>query len=357
MTTKLESLFWMDDLGTARSVPLDGLGKLAESNSIMFAGELVEELAAQLGLELLEPPALKRLDAWHSELNIGYVAKASHLKNESRPDFFVNLDRRSAGLLCTDLDYLRTLRANVRKGCIFPARLAMRTVSVSWGEGFSWAESDGETYWTWCHSKSSPRAEMVLLNSLEGPLVVQLAFDTLAVHRERISVKLQLNGRVVADLKSAESARVKLELQRGKNDLVWTTDASPLDLGGRLLSFGVRNLEIQDHRGASLLSRELAYGKREESGDALDDLLLRSKLHEAGFLSIAGVLRNQMQPDVVERLCSTTGSPSLPRPFDVEHDAWYGGSLCGSSDVAWFFSSPLTGAGFTEILNEFAADA
>jgi hypothetical protein len=352
---------WTDELDTARSVPLRGLKALGESHQLVFLGELGLELAEQLGFQPAHPHPFPYLAPWLGDLAAWPSYAASDRKERAgKADIIVFSDRWRSQALSYDLNYLRQLCMSLNIAVIFPARVQSRPVAMQWRTGFSWPESIASKFWIWCDSVGLPYAEAHLHNATTDTLSVRLKFSCISFNGHSRAVYLAINGKAVTSTLTPDDTEVYVDISPGENKLVWTTDGtSCVDAGGRSISFAVCDFEVLHKDGTIVLDRHVAYDNLQdsESDSEMDDLLLRKRLHEAGFVSVGGILRNGHGISRAAKMPKTTGSPPLPRPYDCDRDQWFYGGQYQSSDIAWFVASPLVGDRFNEVVDRLSNDS
>jgi hypothetical protein len=170
-------------------------------------------------------------------------------------------------------------------------------------------------------------------------------------------VRLRVNGEVVAEVLTPGEADVGLRIDQGKTVMTWECDGPPgVNTGERCLSFAVCDLEILDENYNPILSRRAIYGQQDASAD-IDDLLLRTRLHEGGFISVGGILRDGLGSPRCEKMPTSIGSPSFSRPFNRDRNDWYYNAQCRANDIGWFVVSPLSGRRFDALLTGLCNDA
>lgn len=358
MDSRLTQPGWMDDLATARSVPLGGLKALSQAYRLFLVGDLSVELAEELELQPSDPAHITHLNRWYSDLNIwppqGSVKDAEKSK---KTDIVVLVDRWKAEALSYDQNYLRQLCLSVDAAVIFPARFQSRIVAIQWSQGFSWPEFDSNSSWIWCDALDPIRGEAILHNFDFGARSVRLNFSYVYPDGRPRPVTFSINGKVVAQGDAQKKVDVCVDIPEGETLLTWTIDSEPHVLvGGRSISFAICDLEVQDISGNRILSRDVVYGMPQDRAADIDDLLLRKRLHESGFVSVGGILRNGYGFLRRERMPTTIGSPSFSRPFDLDKDNWYCGTQCRANDIGWFVASPLSGRRFQEIVRLVGGD-
>lgn len=358
MTSSHSSNGWTDDLDTARSVPIDGLRALASEHQLVFIGELALELCEYLGFKTPTPFSFPYLVPWLGILNAwaSYPAPRQ-IEQKPKADIIVLLDRWRFETLSSDSNYLKQLCMSLNAAVIFPARVRSRPVSIQWGAGFSWPESFSDKSWIWCDAVNTLYAEALLHNDTNDSLAIRLKFSCISFGGQPRSVIFSLNGSHVESTSAPSDIEVCVDIPPGENKLIWTADGtSHVDLGERNLSFAVCDFQVLDARGAIILDRDVAYEVPRESVTEIDDLLLRKRLHAAGFVSVGGVFRNGHGFPRTEIMPKTTGSPTLARPFDHDRNQWFYVSQSKPNDIAWFVASPLVGGRFDMLISRLSND-
>lgn len=334
---------WSQQLDVARSAPLALIEAIAQKQRLAIAGQFAPELMAHLGVDA------KTIAVSSSPISPGTIHPRALADALDTSDALIVADIGLALWLISHPITLFEINLKLRNGILLPARVASMECAIRWATGFSWAEHTEDNAWIWCDAPIHAVAQTRLGNLTSETLAVQIEYELGCVHEDHRPVTLMLDGIRFDTVPIGEWRTRPLRLEPGVHELKWTSDLDPVHPPGssRALSFCVKNFRLMKSADLSVLSVWQAYEIANADNDLLQqDVSIRRILHNAGFVSVAGVLRNGAGLSRHQPMQLTHGSLAHGGPFEAISGDLYVGMPVKPNDIAWYFASGRAGADF-----------
>ena len=339
---------WMehDEIKDAMSAPIAALRKLCSSGDIAVAGHFADllslEITSDRQTQLFFPGTVEEVVS-----SANYPNEPGRIiVREALPAILpqvgslVLADRKWANALCHLQDGFQRLRSRIRNALIFPVQLKPKKAVWCWSEGCSYLESSEDALWIWTDSEM-PEMEAEFRCRDRGLREVFLDYQILwpgTYKGEGKTTMCQpLTTRSPLTIKDSVH-RQPVELIDGRAIVRWQTDVSPHtspnDL--RLISFGIKDLQITDAQGNPVLAAPEIYATPSPlQFPPYEETSLRHKLHHAGFAQVGGWIIGAGRPNAGRKMPVSSGAPGFDQVYDNESGKLCIDSLVSEHEIAW----------------------